>query len=89
MSDWHSVNVLASNRCEPGSIPNVGMWDGHWSPSQAGGFTPGTPVTSHMKFKLLIINRNETGCKIVISTDISFKYYRTITYVTWKYKDNN
>ena len=29
MYDSRSVNALASHRCDPGSIPGVGMWDGH------------------------------------------------------------
>ena len=29
LSAWRSVNALASHRCDPGSIPGVGMWDGH------------------------------------------------------------
>ena len=29
LSGWRSVNALASHRCDPGSIPGVGMWDGH------------------------------------------------------------
>ena len=29
LSGWHSVNTLASHRCDKGSIPGVGMWDGH------------------------------------------------------------
>ena len=40
LSGWRSVNALASHRCDLGSIPGVGMWDGHWSPSQASGFPP-------------------------------------------------
>ena len=28
-SGWRSVNTLASHRCDPDSIPGVGMWDGH------------------------------------------------------------
>ena len=29
LSGWRSVNSLASHGCDPGSIPGVGMWDGH------------------------------------------------------------
>ena len=33
LSGWRSGNALASHRCNPGSIPSIGMWDGHvrWS----------------------------------------------------------
>ena len=27
LSGWRSLNALASHHCDPGSIPDVGMWD--------------------------------------------------------------
>ena len=29
LSGWRSVNALASHHCDPGSIPGIGMCDGH------------------------------------------------------------
>ena len=47
LSGWPSVNALAYHRCDPGSIPDVGMWDGHvvtksdrWVSSGHSGFLP-------------------------------------------------
>ena len=46
-SGWRSGNALAFHRCDPGSIPGVGMWDGHvvtksdrWVSSGHSGFLP-------------------------------------------------
>ena len=47
LSDWRSGNTLASHRCDPCSIPGVGMWDGRvvtksdrWVSSGYSGFLP-------------------------------------------------
>ena len=40
LSGWRSVNALASHRCVPGSIPGVGMWDGHGHQVRQVGFLP-------------------------------------------------
>ena len=29
LSGWRKGNALAYHRCDPGSIPGIGMWDGH------------------------------------------------------------
>ena len=49
LSDWRSGKALASNHCDKGSIPGVECEMVMWSPSQTGGFPPGTPVSSHTK----------------------------------------
>ena len=45
--DWHCGSSCPSYCCDPGSIPGVACEMVMWSPSQAGGFPPGTPVSFH------------------------------------------
>ena len=71
-----SVNALAPHRCDPGSIPGVGMWDGHvvtksnrWVSSGYSIFLPhedhpnaNIGANEHDKYKLYNLFRNR--CKI-------------------------
>ena len=69
---WCSVNALASHRCDPGSIPNVGMWDGdlvtksdRWVSSGYSGFhlhedhpNANIGANEHDQYKLYNLFRN-------------------------------
>ena len=61
------VNALASQRCDPGSIPAIGKWDGHvvtksdgWVSSEYSGFLP------HEDSPNANIGANEHDCFVII-----------------------